>query len=186
MNQDSNHPFVTSSDSVADGLTVPTWDLIRREVRRQFGNSSVWNGPLDSDGDPCRYINFYKCECGHEWYDQWSGTCNDRCPTCDSGDIQPFKSIELSIPLDTLESGKRITVLTWEVRFEPGDLLDPKDEDAAKTDEHRIWTRVDDPTGDGWLVYPGRHLINRVGYHIARRPWTDPDVVVYMPLAVDD
>lgn len=77
-------------------------------------------------------------------------------------------------------------MLTWQVRFEPGDLLDLQDEYSVKTDEHHIWTKVDDPAGDGWLIYPGRHVVNSVGYHIACRPWTDPNVVVHIPLESDN
>lgn len=45
--------------------------------------------------EPIKYRNFYKCsECGHEWEDEWSCMCNDRCPDCDA-EIEPYKSEEI-------------------------------------------------------------------------------------------
>ena len=42
-----------------------------------------WDGPTDSDGEPCRYINHYHCEeCDVSWTDQWSCACDDECPEC--------------------------------------------------------------------------------------------------------
>jgi DNA-directed RNA polymerase subunit RPC12/RpoP len=46
----------------------------------------------DSDGEPCRFLNLYRCDdCGTEWQDQWSCACDDRCPECDA-EIEPFHS----------------------------------------------------------------------------------------------
>ena len=59
------------------------------------------------------------------------------------------------------------------------------DEDAAKTDERHIWTQVDDPEGDGYFVYPGRHWIDRTGYFIAQHSWDDPQIFVRIPGADD-
>lgn len=42
-----------------------------------------WDGPTDTDGAPCRFINHYTCaDCGEEWQDQWSCGCDDDCPAC--------------------------------------------------------------------------------------------------------
>jgi hypothetical protein len=30
------------------------------------------------------FRNFYECPCGVKWYDEWSCTCDDRCPACDT------------------------------------------------------------------------------------------------------
>ena len=30
------------------------------------------------------FRNFYQCPCGAEWTDEWSATCHDRCPECDT------------------------------------------------------------------------------------------------------
>ena len=43
---------------------------------------------VDSDGRPCVYRNEYACSCGHEWSDEWSCACDDRCPQCDT-EIEP-------------------------------------------------------------------------------------------------
>lgn len=29
-----------------------------------------------------RFRNHYTCPCGTEWTDEWSASCDDRCPTC--------------------------------------------------------------------------------------------------------
>lgn len=58
----------------------------------------VWTGPTTHDGEPCRFINHYECsECGTAWSDQWSCACNDECPQCGAGDIEPHESNELDI-----------------------------------------------------------------------------------------
>jgi hypothetical protein len=30
------------------------------------------------------FRNFYECPCGAKWTDEWSSTCDDRCPNCDT------------------------------------------------------------------------------------------------------
>lgn len=30
------------------------------------------------------FRNRYACPCGEEWFDEWSATCDDRCPRCDT------------------------------------------------------------------------------------------------------
>jgi hypothetical protein len=35
--------------------------------------------------------NYYRCPCGNEWTDEWSATCDDRCPRCDTS-CSPTKS----------------------------------------------------------------------------------------------
>ena len=30
----------------------------------------------------------HTCPCGTDWWDEWDGLCNDRCPTCDV-EIEP-------------------------------------------------------------------------------------------------
>ena len=42
-----------------------------------------------------RFCNFYRCsECGTEWQDDWSCTCNDRCPECNT-ETEPYKSEDI-------------------------------------------------------------------------------------------
>jgi hypothetical protein len=41
------------------------------------------------------FRNFYHCsECGEEWTDEWSCTCNDRCPKCNA-ETSPYSSEEI-------------------------------------------------------------------------------------------
>jgi hypothetical protein len=77
----------------------------------------------------------------------------------------------------------KITEDDWEERFEPGDLLGLEDAEIANSDEQLIWTQVDDFLGGGFLILPGKHWVNRVGYFLCRRPWHDPQLVVKIPLA---
>ena len=54
--------------------------------------ATTWDGPRDSDGEPCFYLNKYICDgCGTEWEDQWSCACNDKCPNCNA-EIEPDSS----------------------------------------------------------------------------------------------
>jgi len=67
-------------------------------------NEVEWDGPTDSDGEPCIYVNYYACaECGTEWDDRWSCACDDECPSCGT-DMTPYDSDEYSFEL-----GKWIT-----------------------------------------------------------------------------
>ncbi len=49
------------------------------------------------------FRNFYRCDCGEEWKDEWSCTCDDRCPACntscsphDSEDVDDGYTTELT------------------------------------------------------------------------------------------
>lgn len=43
------------------------------------------------------FRNEYECpRCGTHWYDEWSCTCNDRCPTCDI-ECEPIHSVDLEV-----------------------------------------------------------------------------------------
>jgi hypothetical protein len=58
------------------------------------------------------FENSYRCRsCDIEWTDEWSCTCDDRCPECDA-EIEPFDSVDLSRPLteeDYLGAARIIT-----------------------------------------------------------------------------
>lgn len=41
-----------------------------------------------------RFRNRYVCPCGEEWSDEWSVTCDDRCPRC-STSCSPVESEDL-------------------------------------------------------------------------------------------
>ena len=43
-----------------------------------------------------RFRNLYRCgDCGHEWQDEWSCTCDDDCPDCGSRHWTPYKSEDI-------------------------------------------------------------------------------------------
>jgi hypothetical protein len=61
------------------------------------------NAPLNEDDSGQAvadwFENTYQCsECDTTWTDEWSCTCNDRCPKCNV-EIEPSSSIDLSQPL---------------------------------------------------------------------------------------
>jgi len=84
--------------SSADDLPVPgTWmDVSDNDA---LVDRATWTGMTDSDGEPCRFLNHYRCEdCVDpetgafvEWEDQWSCQCDDECPSC-GNDFSPYKS----------------------------------------------------------------------------------------------
>jgi len=37
------------------------------------------------------FRNYYVCDCGEEWEDEWSAACDDRCPACNTS-CQPSQS----------------------------------------------------------------------------------------------
>jgi hypothetical protein len=79
------------------------------------GKLRVWaysGGFLDgtfeaSDGDQpeeIRFRNYYRCpDDGTEWSDEWSCTCNDKCPTCNK-EIEPYESEDIDAPSEPLKS----------------------------------------------------------------------------------
>ncbi len=45
------------------------------------------------DEDSDRFLNLYKCDnCGHEWEDEWSCTCEDDCLACGARHMTPYRS----------------------------------------------------------------------------------------------
>jgi hypothetical protein len=182
-------------DQTSGGLTAATayhlWEGVLTQLKSQFAAyvanaEDQWNGAVDSDGAPCFYINFYRCErCGHQWQDQWSGTCDDDCPACGHGAYEPLKSIELDMTgaykgmiSAPAEGYVKLAEVQWEEWFQPGDLLGLDDEVAAKAAERLIWSQVEDSEGGGYFIYPGRHSVDRIGYFIAQHPWDDPQIFV--------
>jgi hypothetical protein len=53
-----------------------------------------------------------------------------------------------------------------------GDIVD-YEEDVKDLDYHFVWTLVD-AEGESYL-YPGFHLVNRLGYVVSDKPWTDEE-----------
>ena len=59
------------------------------------------------------YLNYYRHrECHTRWTDEWSCTCNDKCPECNA-EIEPYNSEDLSIVTDNNGDG------TWTVLVSP-------------------------------------------------------------------
>jgi len=54
------------------------------------------------------FRNFYRCgECGHEWSDEWSATCDDDCPHCGTRHMSPYKS-EDAPPASVSDGGAHV------------------------------------------------------------------------------
>jgi hypothetical protein len=61
--------------------------------------NAVRNGDDSGEAVADWFENTYECsECGTTWTDEWSCTCNDRCPECNV-ETDPSSSIDLSQPL---------------------------------------------------------------------------------------
>lgn len=74
------------------------------------------------------YEKHYQCsECGTEWTDEWSCTCNDRCPGCNV-ETEPDSYIDLSRPLDEkdFEYAARRLFAKGELANAPSGLVSPE------------------------------------------------------------
>ncbi len=50
------------------------------------------------------FRNHYRCEnCGQEWEDEWSATCDDDCPHCGARHMEPCDSVDLTTTIEELE-----------------------------------------------------------------------------------
>lgn len=49
------------------------------------------------------YQNYYKCDCGTEWQDEWDCMCDDRCPVCNTS-TQPYDSAEIDDVGEVIET----------------------------------------------------------------------------------
>ena len=62
------------------------------------------------------YLNRYRCEvCAHQWGDEWSCMCDDRCPECDIA-MTPYESLDLSRPLSEFDfeyAARRLPSPLW-------------------------------------------------------------------------
>jgi hypothetical protein len=62
----------------------------------------------------------------------------------------------------------------WEViQKASGDLFEF--EDVRDKPLNQVWTIIDPANGDdgNWYASPGFHIVNRLGYVMTKRPWTD-------------
>ena len=51
----------------------------------------------EAEAEGSVYLNHYRCPLDDtRWTDQWSCTCNDRCPVC-RAEIEPYYSEELLV-----------------------------------------------------------------------------------------
>jgi hypothetical protein len=67
------------------------------------------------------YLNYYRCsECGTEWTDEWSCTCNDRCPTC-RAETEPHDDEDLTYVIEPNSQGGFV------VMFSPDNAEDSPD-----------------------------------------------------------
>jgi ribosomal protein L37AE/L43A len=58
-------------------------------------SSKAWRDLVDTDGQPCRFLNSYWCtECGR-WANRRSSKGIDRCPECGSTDNKPWRSEDI-------------------------------------------------------------------------------------------
>jgi hypothetical protein len=48
-------------------------------------------------------------------------------------------------------------------------------EDVKDLDCHVVWTEIDDPEGTATYLIPGFHFVNRLGYIVSNKPWTDEE-----------
>ena len=64
----------------------------------------VYEARDEDHAEEIRFLNHYRCpDDGTEWSDEWSCTCNDRCPTCNK-EIEPYESEEIDAPSEPLKS----------------------------------------------------------------------------------
>ena len=98
LDQRSEHDVV-SQRAVTLVLHAPMPDLLARYA----------DDRVDSEGAPCPCLNHYKCQCGEVWNDQWSCTCDDRCPSCNTS-IEPLSS-------DVLITKDQAQPLAFELRM---------------------------------------------------------------------
>jgi hypothetical protein len=71
----------------------------------------------------------------------------------------------------------------WGAYAKPsGDLF--QIEDIRDQPPDYIWTIVDsgDDSDGNWYAQPGFHVVNRLGYVMTRKPWTDstPDAIYFL------
>lgn len=71
------------------------FDLLHWEsdqvVRKSLGYFKKVDWSKFLEGNYSWYRNHYRCVCSHEWEDEWSCMCNDKCPICNT-EIEPYKS----------------------------------------------------------------------------------------------
>lgn len=75
------------------------------------------------------FRNFYDCPCGYHWTDDWSATCDDRCPMCDTS-CSPTNSEELDekissiVMFDFFKIERRLAEQNQGMVYDPLSMLD--------------------------------------------------------------
>ncbi len=77
----------------------------------------------------------------------------------------------------------------WGVYLTPsGDLF--QFDEVREQPENCVWTVVDsgDDTDGNWYALPGFHVVNKLGYVMTRKPWSDPtpDAIYFLDDFEDD
>ncbi len=71
----------------------------------------------------------------------------------------------------------------WGVYLKPSGDLFQLDDARDQSPEH-VWTIVDsgDDTDDNWYAQPGFHVVNKLGYVMTRKPWSNatPDAIYFL------
>lgn len=58
------------------------------------------------------FRNRYACPCGTLWTDEWSATCDDRCPECDTS-CSPYSSEEIAERRSVPDARNRQDRFAW-------------------------------------------------------------------------
>jgi hypothetical protein len=59
-------------------------------------------------------LKYYECsECGAKWTDEWSCSCNDRCPNC-RAETEPHDDVDLTYVVEPAASGMSVVMFSPE------------------------------------------------------------------------
>jgi O-acetyl-ADP-ribose deacetylase (regulator of RNase III) len=97
--------FVFHCPKFGSDLAGGNWDLILELIEEIWINNGFdvvvyeYGDPIkiaqDIEDERIKFHNYYHClDCDTEWEDDWSCTCNDKCPDCNK-EIEPYKSEDI-------------------------------------------------------------------------------------------
>ena len=107
---------ITVPEGIEQGDYLTRADLMKHE--------SFADLEKDSEGNPCVWLNQYRCDCGEEWDSPWSCQCDDECGRCGK-DRSPDES-------DWLGPNDRDALALWENLPEAGSEEGNAEEKAAR------------------------------------------------------
>jgi hypothetical protein len=61
------------------------------------------------------------------------------------------------------------------IEVRPGEIKREHHEIPEGTDYHLVWTLIEGDRTRRWYLSPGWHLVNRLGYVLCQRPFSDDD-----------